>query len=109
MGGWTRNVTHLDGHVVQLGRKRGEVVQPFMVEAVKGEGMPVWHDGHMHEHHHDDEHGTLYVEYAVILPDQMDSGMEKEFWALWEKWRAKKGVDLGKDSGRPPLKARDEL
>jgi DnaJ-related protein SCJ1 len=109
MGDWTRNVTHLDGHVVQLGRKRGEVVQPFMVEAVKDEGMPVWHDGHLHEHQDGDEHGTLYVEYAVILPDQMENGMEKEFWALWEKWRAKKGVDLGKDSGRPPLKARDEL
>ena len=38
--------------------------------------------------------------------------MEKEFFALWEKWRQKKGVDLGKDSGRPavtPSAAKDEL
>jgi len=44
----------------------------------------------------------------------MEKGMEKDFWALWEKWRKKKGVDLHKDSGRPdgPVKAdrsKDEL
>lgn len=107
MGSWTRNLTHLDGHIVPLARKRGDVVQPGQVEAVSGEGMPIWHDGHVHEHHDDDDdkshesHGKLYVEYVVVLPDQMESGMEKDFWALWEKWRAKNGVDLRKDSGRP--------
>ncbi|RJE26256.1 DnaJ domain protein [Aspergillus sclerotialis] len=111
MGDWSRNITHLDGHVVQLGRKRGEVIQPLAVETVKGEGMPFYSEGHLHEHH-DEEAGNLYVEYTVILPDQMESGMEKEFFALWEKWRKKIGVDLGKDSGRPtsqPAKAKDEL
>lgn len=107
MGDWTRNLTHLDGHVVQLGRKRGEVVQPLAVEAVKGEGMPVYSDGPLHEH--DEEAGNLYVEYTVVLPDQMESGMEKEFFALWEKWRKKIGVDLGKDSGRPKAAVKDEL
>lgn len=113
MGDWTRNITHLDGHVVRLGRKRGEVVQPLSVETVKGEGMPVYHDGHLHEHRGDEEDfGSLYVEYTVVLPDQMESGMEKEFWALWEKWRKKNGVDLAKDSGRPippPPQPKDEL
>ena len=112
MGDWTRNLTHLDGHVVQLSRKRGEVVQPGQVETVKGEGMPIYHEGHVHEHDHDaEEYGKLYVEYAVVLPDQLESGMEKEFWALWEKWRKKKGVDLLKDSGRPPpvVSVKDEL
>jgi DnaJ-related protein SCJ1 len=41
------------------------------------------------------------VEYTVVLPDQMEKGMEKDFWATWEKWRKKNGVDLRKDSGRP--------
>jgi len=100
LGDWTRNITHLDGHVVQLSRKRGEVVQPNAVEIVKDEGMPIW------RHHNDDassggEFGALHVEYTVVFPDQMDKSMEKEFWAVWEKWRKKKGVDLGKDSGRP--------
>ncbi|KAI0386832.1 DnaJ-domain-containing protein [Hypomontagnella monticulosa] len=100
MGDWTRNVTHLDGHVVRLGRKRGEIVQPGHVETVEGEGMPIWsEDGDSVYHKY--EFGKLYVEYVVVLPDQMESGMEKEFWSVWQKWRGKIGVDLQKDSGRP--------
>lgn len=100
LGDWTRNLTHLDGHVVRLGRKRGQVVQPGHVETVPGEGMPKWHeDGD--SVYHKTEFGNLYVEYVVVLPDQMESGMEKELWALFQKWRAKNGVDLHKDSGRP--------
>ncbi|KXT10320.1 hypothetical protein AC579_1027 [Pseudocercospora musae] len=104
MGDWTRNLTHLDGHVVQLSRKRGEVVQPGTVEVVEGEGMPVW----KHQEGKGPSHGSLHVEYVVVLPDQMASGMEKEFFALWEKYRKKSGVDLHKDSGRPTPK-HDEL
>lgn len=113
MGDWTRNITHLDGHVVQLGRKRGQVVQPLTVETVRGEGMPLWTEGHLHEHTEGEDHGHLFVEYTVVLPDQMESGMEKDFFALFEKWRRKNGVDLGKDSGRPvpppPARHKDEL
>lgn len=108
LGDWTRNITHLDGHVVQLSKKRGEVVQPNAVEIVKGEGMPIWH--HQNDDAASDEaFGALHVEYTVVFPDQMDKSMEKEFWAVWEKWRKKKGVDLGKDSGRPAPKPHDEL
>lgn len=103
MGDWTRNITHLDGHVVRLGRARGEVIQPAAVETVRGEGMPHYSEGHLHDEHEEgaDEAGDLYVEYTVVLPDQMESGMEKEFFALWQKWRKKIGVDLAADSGRP--------
>ena len=63
--------------------------------------------------YHKTEYGDLLVEYTVVIPDQMDKSMEKEFWALWEKYRKKNGVDLHKDSGRPdePVKAggKDEL
>lgn len=109
MGDWSRNLTHLDGHVVRLGRQRGQVVQPGQVDTIQGEGMPIWQEGHVHEHDdHHESHGRLFVEYTVILPDQMEGGMEKEFWAVWEKWRKKKGVDLVKDSGRPnPALIRD--
>ncbi|KAJ5571711.1 Heat shock protein DnaJ [Penicillium sp. DV-2018c] len=115
MGDWTRNLTHLDGHVVHLGRKRGEVVQPLSVETAAGEGMPHYSEGHLHDHHDDEntDAGNLYIEYTVVLPDQMESGMEKDFHALWEKWRKKIGVDLAKDSGRPvappPAEGKDEL
>lgn len=100
MGAWTRNITHLDGHVVRLSRKRGEVVQPGLMERVKGEGMPVWREdgGRGMEEH---AFGDLFVEYTVVLPDQMDKAFEKEMWAVWEKWMKKKGVDLEKDSAKP--------
>lgn len=109
MGGWTRNLTHLDSHIVRLGRPRGQVIQPGQVETIAGEGMPKWdEDGDSVYHKH--EFGNLYVTYEVVLPDEMESGMEKDFWSLWEKWRAKKGVDLHKDSGRPDQPpVRDEL
>ncbi|GAB7346646.1 hypothetical protein MBLNU459_g1778t1 [Dothideomycetes sp. NU459] len=102
LGDWTRNLTHLDGHMVHLSRKRGEVVQPNGVEIVPREGMPVW------RHEDGPEFGSLHVEYVVLLPDQMEKGMEKDFWATWEKWRKKNGVDLAKDSGRP-ASSHDEL
>ncbi|KAK4574185.1 DnaJ- protein scj1 [Recurvomyces mirabilis] len=103
MGEWTRNLTHLDGHVVELRRKRGEVVQPGAVQVVSGGGMPIWR--------HDDGlvYGDLLVDYVVVLPDQMESGMEKEFHTIWDKWRKKKGIDLHKDSGRPEPKRHEEL
>ena len=109
MGDWTRNLTHLDAHIVHLGRKRGEVIQPGHIETITGEGMPKWHeDGDSVYHKY--EYGNLYVTYEVVLPDQMDNSMQGEFWDLWEKWRAKKGVDLHKDSGRPEKPpVRDEL
>ena len=109
MGGWERELRHLDGHVVRLGRGRGEVVQPGQVEVVQGEGMPVWVAEQEQERAGEEEYGVLVVEYVVVLPDQVEKGMEKEFWALWEKWRKKIGVDLGRDSGRPPAKEKSEL
>lgn len=111
MGDWTRNITHLDGHVVALNRKRGQVVQPGTVETITSEGMPIWHS-EPEEKLKPLKFGNLYIEYNVILPDQLDKSMEKDFWSLWDKWRSKKGVDLAKDLGRPPPKifgSRDEL
>ena len=97
LGDWTRNLTHLDGHIVHLGRKRGEaVIQPGAVETLAGEGMPQFEGG-------PEDYGHLVVEYVVVLPDLMDKGMEKEFWGVWEKYRKKKGgggVRLDEDSGR---------
>jgi DnaJ-related protein SCJ1 len=104
MGGWTRNLTHLDGHIVRLSRQVGEIVQPGAVEIVEGEGMPIWRP----EEGGEDRYGALHVEYVVVLPDQMEAGMGKEFAALWEKWRKKVGVNLHKDSGRP-MGGHDEL
>lgn len=109
MGDWERNLTHLDGHVVRLRRKRGEVVQPNQVELVTGEGMPIWLQEQEQDRAGEEEYGALHVEFTVVLPDQVEKPMEKEFWALWEKWRKKIGVDLAKDTGRPPPTEHNEL
>ncbi|KAF8464399.1 hypothetical protein BDZ91DRAFT_729785 [Kalaharituber pfeilii] len=92
-GGWVRNLTHLDGHLVQLGRKEGEIVQPGHVEIVKGEGMPIWMSPN-------DEFGHLVVEYEVILPDLADKAFLTELKGVFEKW-------IGKKAGKG--EAKDEL
>lgn len=102
MGNWTRILTHLDGHEVRLGRKRGQVVQPGAVEVIEGQGMPVYHQ------ETGPEYGNLLIEYVVVLPDQLDKGMEKDFWDTWEKHK-KRRVDYEKDRGRPAANAHDEL
>jgi DnaJ-related protein SCJ1 len=112
MGDWTRNITHLDGHVVQLSRKRGEVVQPNTVEIVKEEGMPIWQD--QLENNAGEVFGDLHVEYVVVLPDLMEKAMEKDFYAVWDKYRKKNGrVALDEKMGRPAggikLPSHDEL
>ncbi|KAJ4346572.1 DnaJ- protein scj1 [Didymosphaeria variabile] len=99
MGDWTRNITHLDGHIVQLSRKRGEVVQPNQIEVIADEGMPVWHQEL--ENNAGEVYGSLHVEYVVVLPDQMEKGMEKDFWGVWEKYRKKSGKVLDEEWGRP--------
>lgn len=105
MGDWKREIVHLNGHVVKIGRKRGEVVQPNQVEVIASEGMPVWVQEQERERAGEEEFGNLVIEYTVILPDQISSPMEKDFWSTWEKWRKKSGVDLNKALDRPAASA----
>ncbi|KAI0250277.1 hypothetical protein BJV78DRAFT_1220987 [Lactifluus subvellereus] len=62
--GFTRNLTHLDGHVVPLVRK-GVVTQPGFVQTIRGEGMPHFE--------RPSSHGDLYVEYNVVLPTELST------------------------------------
>ena len=59
--GFTRNLTHLDGHVVPLVRKG--VTQPGYVQTIKGEGMPLFE--------RPSSYGDLFVEYIVVLPTEL--------------------------------------
>jgi len=101
MGDWARNLTHLDGHIVRLGRPAGQVVQPGHVETVAGEGMPIW-NGEEEVSSDDDsaeyQFGKLYVQYTVVLPDQMEKAAEHEFRAVFDKWR-KRGEGGVADTG----------
>lgn len=59
-GGWTREITCLDGeNKITIKRKKGVRVLPGEVELVKGYGMPLQDN--------DDEHGNLYIDYVVIF------------------------------------------
>jgi DnaJ-class molecular chaperone len=60
--GFTRNLTHLDGHVVQLVRENG-VTQPGYVQTIKGEGMPLFE--------RPTSYGDLFVEYNVVIPTHL--------------------------------------
>ncbi|CAL1716723.1 unnamed protein product [Somion occarium] len=66
--GFERNLTHLDGHTVQL--KRTGVTQPGYIQVIKGEGMPKFEQTGF---------GDLYVEYNVVLPTSLSPEMEKRF------------------------------
>jgi hypothetical protein len=61
--GFSRNLTHLDGHVVPLERKG--VTQPGFVQTIKGEGMPHFENP--------SSQGDLFVEYNVVLPTQLST------------------------------------
>ena len=106
MGGWTRNLTHLDGHIVKLSRKAGETTQPGAVELVEGEGMPLPSEERPQS---DNDYGALHVQYTVVLPDRMDAKMAIDFRKLWDKWHRASGIGLDSDSKRPPHAVKDEL
>ncbi|KAI0303829.1 hypothetical protein B0F90DRAFT_1626133 [Multifurca ochricompacta] len=59
--GFTRNLTHLDGHVISLARKG--VTQPGFVQTIKGEGLPHFE--------RPSSYGDLFVEYNVVLPTRL--------------------------------------
>ncbi|KAI5807486.1 DnaJ domain-containing protein [Peziza echinospora] len=82
-GDWIRNITHLDGHLVRLGRKKGEVIQPGFVDVIPGEGMPIWNSDS------GDEFGNLVVEYEVILPDLAQKEFLRDLQAVFEKYVGK--------------------
>lgn len=85
--GFQHNLTHLDGHVVELDRQG--VTQPGFVQTIKGEGMP----------NGSGSFGDLYVEYNVILPTSLSSNMRR---TLAEAFH-------GKTEGGAKSKDHDEL
>ncbi|KAG1717635.1 uncharacterized protein EDB91DRAFT_1189883 [Suillus paluster] len=62
-----RNITHLDGHVVEINRQG--VTQPSYVQTIEGEGMPL---------HQTDNFGDLFIEYNVVLPVELSSDIRQK-------------------------------
>ncbi|KAI0925757.1 hypothetical protein AcV5_008406 [Taiwanofungus camphoratus] len=81
--GFERNLTHLDGHVVEL--KRHGVTQPGFVQTIQGEGMPIYGQSNF---------GDLYVEYDVVLPKELSSDVRQQ---LLKVFRGQEGSSKGKD------------
>ncbi|KAL1696894.1 hypothetical protein GGG16DRAFT_42294 [Schizophyllum commune] len=78
--GFERNLTHLDGHVVTL--RREGVTQPGHIQTIPGEGMPIFgKDGPPGDTH---SHGDLYVEYAVVLPQEVDGKLRRKLEEAFE-------------------------
>ncbi|KAH9849717.1 DnaJ-domain-containing protein [Lenzites betulinus] len=67
--GFERNLTHLDGHIVELARHG--VTQPGYVQVIQGEGMPVYESP---------DYGDLYVEYNVVLPTELSPETKKRLF-----------------------------
>ncbi|GMH33871.1 hypothetical protein BSKO_01705 [Bryopsis sp. KO-2023] len=61
--GFKTEIKHLDGHSVQISSDK--ITKPGQVDAVKGEGMPLKDDPHLH--------GDLYVTYTVEFPDELSA------------------------------------
>lgn len=76
--GFERNLTHLDGHVVQL--KRNGVTQPGLVQTVAGEGMPLFGT---------EGHGDLFVEYTVVLPTSLSPDLKRRLADAFHSTRPK--------------------
>jgi len=62
--GFEHALAHFD-HVLPL--RRTGVTQPGWVQTVKGQGMPR-RDG--------SGHGDLFVEYVVVMPDEIDGDLQ---------------------------------
>jgi len=78
--GFERNLTHLDGHIVEL--RRTSVTQPGFVQTINGEGMPIFEQ--------DGKFGDLYVEYNVILPSTITPSLRTKLGEIFRR-------NIGKD------------
>jgi len=70
--GFTRSITHLDGHVVAL--KKKSVTSPGEVMKVIGEGMP--------HHNYASKFGDLHVHFAIDFPTSLTNSQKEGFAKL---------------------------
>jgi DnaJ family protein A protein 2 len=61
--GFTRTITHLDGRVLAIESKPGEVIKPEAVKGIQGEGMPY--------HGNPFTKGRLFIHFRVEFPTSL--------------------------------------
>jgi DnaJ-class molecular chaperone len=70
--GFSTSIPHLDGHPVDISRKK--VTQPFQVLKIQGEGMP--------QHNWASQKGDLYVRVIVDFPSKLTQDQKQKFAQL---------------------------
>jgi len=60
LGGFSFNVTHLDGRVLLVKSEKGEVIKPGDIRCIANEGMPT--------HKKPFDKGNLYIRFAIEFP-----------------------------------------
>lgn len=78
--GFTRKITHLDGHDLTISRKA--VTQPGFVEVIEGEGMP---------RHQALGYGNLFIEFSVVLPLEVSGPFRTNLEKLFGPYRILEG------------------
>jgi DnaJ-class molecular chaperone len=61
--GFSKTVTHLDGHIVKIESEPNQVIQPDQWLIIKGEGMP--------KRNVPSEFGDLHVKCKIVLPKKL--------------------------------------
>ncbi|KAH9454042.1 hypothetical protein Pst134EB_014138 [Puccinia striiformis f. sp. tritici] len=74
--GFTRKITHLDGHDLTVSRQT--VTQPGFVEVIEGEGMP---------RHQALGYGDLFIEFSVVFPLEVSGAFRTGLDNLFKPYR----------------------
>jgi DnaJ family protein A protein 2 len=75
--GFTRTITHMDGRVLRIESRPGEVVKPDDVRMIQGEGMP--------HHGNPFTKGRLFIHFRVTFPTTMAPGAVNALKAVLPK------------------------
>mmetsp|Transcript_11359 Transcript_11359/g.14166 ORF Transcript_11359/g.14166 Transcript_11359/m.14166 type:complete len:425 (-) Transcript_11359:329-1603(-) len=63
--GFTFTIKHLDGRILKVTSKAGEVVLPRAIKGITDGGMPI--------HKRPFQHGRLFILFKVVFPDTLDT------------------------------------
>ena len=74
--GFEHTLPHYDGHAIRLARTTA--TQPGHVSVIHGEGLPIPDE----ERRHSQDHGDLFVEFQVIVPEIQDKKTRKALSSL---------------------------
>mgnify|MGYP001761181717 FL=1 len=74
--GFEHTLPHYDGHAIRLARTTA--TQPGHVSVIHGEGLPIPDE----ERRHSEDHGDLFVEFQVIVPEIQDKKTRKALSSL---------------------------